>query len=249
MSWATHGGGCSAKKVICPPDGQAYRIVSGDANSIIRTLLGNQFGTLFSVPETGSGYTISSYQFARYVTLEEGLSAMLRTVNAKLSIVYDRKSRQVILSAKPSVLHTDYSDDLLHLTARQYRRGINHLICLGQGELENRTRIDLFVDVNRKVGTVQHYTGLDERVEVYDYPSAESAADLERYGIKRLRELMDYDIATLDVEDITDMDVGDRVSATETITGLTVTEYVTGLTLTISHGIPTIAYKIGDDQT
>ena len=241
--------GMLRKKVICPPDGEAYRVVSGEANSIIRSLLGDQLGTLFTVPATDSGYTVTSYQFARYVTLEEGICAMLRTVHAKLDIVYDSQTGQVILSAQPSVLHTDYSDDLLHLTGRKYRRGINHLICLGQGELENRVRIDLYVGADGSISRTQYYTGLEERVEVFDYSSAESAADLESYGIRRLRERMDYDTATLDVEDITDMGVGDRVSATETMTGLTVLEYVTGLILSVSHGIPTITYKIGDDAT
>lgn len=239
--------GMLRKKVICPDDGQAHKVVSGEANSIIKSLLGDRLGSLFAVSEKNSGYEIKSYQFTRYCTFEEGICAMLRTVNAKLCIRYDTVLKQVILSAEPTVLHTDYTDDDLHITVRRYRRGINHLICLGQGELENRTRIDLFVGADGSIGKTQHYTGLDEREDVYDYSSAESEADLERYGIKRLKELKDYDEATLDVEDITDMDVGDMVSSTETITGMTVEKEVIGLTLTINHGIPTITYKLGDE--
>lgn len=239
--------GMLRKKVILPDSGQDYKIVSGEANEIIKNLVGNQFGELFTVSDEDSGYTIDSYQFELYTTLEEGICAMLKTVNAKLSILYSTKLKQVVLSAQPSVLHTNYTDDQLHITTRIYRRGINHLICLGQGELQERTRIDLYVGADGSIGKTQYFTGVDERVEVYDYPSAESEETLELYGIKRLREKMDYDSATLDVEDVTDMDVGDIVSCKEMITGMTVEEAVTGLTLTISHGVPTITYKLGDD--
>lgn len=240
--------GMLRKKIISPPSGEDYRIVSGEANSVISSLIGNQLGTLFAVSDEDSGFSLSSYQFERYTTLEEGLAAALKTVGARLDLKYSGRKKKVIVSAQPVVTHDEYTDDQLQLTARSYRRGINHLICLGQGELAERTVLHLYVDEDGTVGTKQYYTGLEERVEVYDYSSAESTDVLREYGVKRLKELMNYDTATLDVENVTDMSVGDIVCATESLTGQTVEEEVTGLTLTISGGELKITYKIGDDS-
>lgn len=240
--------GMLRKKIIEPPATESYKAVSGEANAVIASLIGNSLDGLFAVSAENSGFTITSYQFSRYTTLEEGLCAMLLDVGAKLVISYDPDERRVLLAAKPSATHNDYTDDQIHLTVRDYRRGINHLICLGQGELADRERLDLYVDADGNISTTQYYNGLDERVAVYDYSSAESTAELKKGGIERLKELMDYQSATLDVENVTDMDVGDIVEAEETVTGLVVSEKVTGLTLTINHGVPTITYKLGDDN-
>lgn len=240
--------GMLRKKIIEPPAGEDYKTVSGEANAVIASLLGSSLGSLFAVSAENSGITVKSYQFSRYTTLEEGLCAMLLDVGAKLVISYDQDERRVLLAAKPSATHNDYTDDQIHLTVRDYRRGINHLICLGKGDLAARERLDLYVDASGAIGTTQYYTGLDERVAVYDYSSTESSEELEKGGRERLKEQMDYQSATLDVENVTDMDVGDIVEAAETVTGLVVSEKVTGLTLTINHGVPTITYKLGDDN-
>lgn len=240
--------GMLRKKIISPPSGEDYKIVSGEANAVISSLLGDQFGTLFAVSDEDSGCTLSSYQLERYVTLEEGLTAALKSVGARLELKYSGREKKVVVSAQPVVTHDEYTDDQLQLTARSYRRGINHLICLGQGELAERTVLHLYVGSDGTIGTAQYYTGLEERAEVYDYSSAESTDVLLEYGTKRLQELMDYDTATLDVENVTDMNVGDIVCAAEALTGQTVQEEVTGLTLTISGGEAKITYKIGDDS-
>ncbi|MCD7805448.1 MAG: hypothetical protein LUH03_09985 [Oscillospiraceae bacterium] len=104
------------------------------------------------------------------------------------------------------------------------------------------------MDADGNISTTQYYTGLDERVDVYDYSSAESTEELQTGGEKKLQELMDYTTASLDVENVTDLLVGDYVSATETMTDMTVSEQVTGLTLKITNGEPTITYKLGDDD-
>ena len=240
--------GMLRKRIICPPDGEDYLTVSGEANAVISGLIGTDLSALFAVSAENSGFSIKSHQINRYVTLEEGLNAILETVGARLSIQYDPDEKRVLLAAQPVATHSEYNDDQIHLTVRDYRRGINHLICLGKGDLAARERLDLYVDPNRNIGSTQHYPGLDARVAVYDYSSTESTEELEKGGRERLAELMDYQSATLDVENVTDMDVGDMVEAEETVTGLIVSEQVTGLTLTINHGVPTITYRLGDDN-
>ncbi len=241
--------GMLRKKIICPDTGEDYKTVSGEANAIMAELVGDCFGDLITVDTSDSGYTVTSYQFNRYCTMEEGFTAMLEAAGAKLVIAYDQDAGQVKLSAQAVATTGDeYTDDQIHLTVRDYRRGINHLICLGQGDLAERERIDLYVDADGNISTEQTYTGLDERVAVYDYSSAESTDELQSGGEERLKELMNYTTADLDVENVTDLLVGDYVSATETMTNMTVSEQVTGLTLKITNGEPTITYKLGDDD-
>ena len=86
------------------------------------------------------------------------------------------------------------------------------MICLGQGQLEERTRVDLYVQEDGSIGTVQYYTGFDERTAIYDYPNAESEANLIRYGKLRLKSIMTGKSLTIDNSAV-DGDVGDFVSA------------------------------------
>ncbi len=241
--------GMLKKKIICPNSGDDYKIVTGEAHTVMKNLIGSGFGDLIVVDSSASGFTISSYQFNRYCTLEEGLVSMLASAGAKLVITYSQENKQVILRAEAiETLGEEYTDDQIHLTVRDYRRGINHLICLGQGDLAERERIDLYADEDGNISTTQTITGVDERVEVYDYSSAESTEELQSGGEAKLKELMNYTTATLELEDVTDLLIHDYVTAEETYTGMKVEEQVTGLTLTIENGQPTITYKLGDDD-
>lgn len=125
--------GMLRKKIICPPDGEDYMIETGEAHAIMRDLVGTAFGDLIAVDSSTSAYTINKYQFNRYCTMEEGFTAMLESVGAKLVIIYDQDAGQAILSAAAIETHgEEYTDDQIHLAVRDYRRGINHLICLGR---------------------------------------------------------------------------------------------------------------------
>lgn len=50
-------------------------------------------------------------------------------------------------------------DDNINVTVRDYGRGINHLICLGAGELAERTVIHLYAQLDGSIGTKQYYKG------------------------------------------------------------------------------------------
>ena len=86
---------------------------------------------------------------------------MLSTAGAKLKIRWiDRK---VQLSAAPIV---DYSnspvdEDIAVLTVEQHEKKVNHLICLGKGELIEREIIHLYVDQFGRIRNEPFYTGLN----------------------------------------------------------------------------------------
>ena len=244
--------GMLSKKIISPPLGQDYLTVSGELNEVVRKLLQEHFGTWFVVPGESTGVTVT-YQFNRYVTLLEGLTSLLESVNYKLDIKYIQgapgEAGYVEVSAVPINNYSEeeeYSQDCnIQMTVRDCRRGINHLICLGKGELKDRLRVDLYVQKDGSIGKVQYYKGLEERTDVYDYSSAD-AADLEEGGKKRLKELADYKEFDMDIEKA-DLELGDIVSGRDHITGLHVAKPVIQKILKISNGKERIDYKLKGD--
>lgn len=240
------------KKIISPPSGQDYLTVSGELNEVLRKMLKEHFGDWFVVPEESTEVTVN-YQFNRYVTLLEGLTSLLESVNYKLSIKYIQgapgEAGYVEVSAAPINNYSEeeeYSQDCnIKMTVRDYRRGINHLICLGEGELKDRIRVDLYIQKDGSIGKTQYYKGLEERTDVYDYSSAD-VAELEEGGEKRLKELADYKEFDMNIEKA-NLELGDIVSGRDHITGLYVVKPVIQKILKISTGKERIDYKLKGD--
>ena len=238
--------GLLTQGVISPDSEQDYKIVSGDAHTVMRSLLSGFLGGFFHVPETLSGINISNYQFNRYCTILDGLTAMLDEVDAKLSIVAEKPLSgpvQVTLTAEPiATIGDKYTiDSRVDITHTDNRMGVNHLICLGQGELKNRTRVDLYINNVGTISTTQYYTGRDERTAVYDYSSAENRASLITYGKKRLLEVASQKTIAINNADVNG-DIGDLVYGY--MNGIETTAPITHKTLTVSGGIWKFESKI-----
>lgn len=240
--------GILAGKIIKPLPGDDYYIVSGEANEIIQEMIAYVgLQELFKADETITDIIINNYSFYRYTDLLSGLSAMLRSKNAKLIIRYE--DGYVILSAEPVV---DYSDEIeysqdnkVNFIAEDNRGGVNHLICLGSGELSDRQVVDLYIDKDGNIGTTQYYFGTDEITAVFDYPNAESLQDLTDNGIRRLEELSNNQLIEINVEDM-ELDIGDIIAGREEITGLYVSKPITQKIVRINNYITKIEYKVGD---
>lgn len=243
------------KKVIEPPSGKDYLVMSGELNVIMRQLIGNQFSGLFVVPYVDTKVNIQSYKFERHCTLLYGLEKMLESLGHKLSIRYMQgnvgEPGYVEIKALPVENYTDkteFSQDCnVHFTVRDYRRGINHLICLGKGELKDRTVIHLYVQSDGSIGKSRYYTGLDERVAVYDYSSVEDVSKLEEDGRKRLKELMNYKECEVSIKDVS-LEIGDIVSGRDYVTGITVKKPIIGKILKIDGYRETVTYTIKGDE-
>ena len=235
-------------KVIQPDAGEDYLIVSGDANEVLSMLI-DRLGLsgLFVAAENESGVNVSSYQFSRYCKAYEGIRAMLAAFDAKLKIAW--QDRTVQLYAEPIADYTEapVDGDIAILTVEQYKKKVNHLICIGKGELSEREVIHLYVDQFGRIGDTQYFTGLDEITDVYDNSSAESSADLRKGGIERLKELMDCDTAEIALTEDNGLtyDIGDIVGAAEVKTGVNVAAKVTQKIVKISNGVVSIDYKTG----
>jgi hypothetical protein len=235
-------------KIIEPDVGQDYLVLSGEANAVLGSLITRLgLGDLFAASGEDSGLIISNYQMNRYISAYDGIRKMLKTKNGKLRFTF--KGGRVILSTHPRGDYTqdgNLDSDLVDLKVKRHYNPVNHLICLGRGELAAREVIHLYVDADGNVSKTQTFTGLDERSAVYDNSSAESLEDLENGGIDRLKELAlaDEVDAALD-EDGNQYEVQDLVGATDNIIGLTVAAEITKKIITIENGEITISYKVG----
>lgn len=236
--------------IIQPPSGQGYLTVSGDANRVIAQVLNVGTGLMFTVPETNSGIQISSYQF-RYQTALQGLSDMLSRYNARMDIKAvsggtDEPFRVVVRAVriKNHSEELEYNgDDNINISTRDYSRGINHLICLGQGELAARTVIHLYVQLDGSISQKKYYTGTNERTAVYDYSSVEDEAELIKGGTDRLKELMNYKSAEMSITDA-ELEIGDIVAARDRSSKTVLSRPVTNKILTYMDKYETIEYKV-----
>lgn len=243
--------GMLGKKIIQPPAGEDYRTVSGDAHTIMKGLLDDAFGTLFLVPATNSGIVINNYSFDRYTDVLTGLTKMLLTQDARLDIKY-RLGHPGYVEVR-AVKIVDYSnqkdysadDDRITFSTREVRNGINHLICLGGGELKERQVAHLYVSKYGKIVDEQVYTGQDERVAIYDYGSAESMEELIKYGKERLRELMNYKQFDITVDDLETAEIGDIVGGRERTTGFLIRQQITQKIIQVDDDKATIEHVVG----
>lgn len=248
-------------KIIFPPSGQDYATSSGELNAIIRARISEAFpidpnNTASVVVIKGStestGKTVT-WRFDRYCTVLDGLEKMLRSVNYKLDIRYDQEERAAVVSAVPIVDYSqsvDFSSDMrVNYKVREIQDSVNHLVCLGEGELRDRTVINLWVSSNGKVYEdefdVTH--GYENEVaEVYDYAGA-VRADLITAGIERLKEVNQQSTYEISIEGGMDIPIGDIVGGRDYLSGLYLNAPVAGKIVRWQKGFRRIEYRISNN--
>lgn len=244
------------KKIICPPHGQDYKKVSGELNSVLNSLITEQFDDCFVVSQDDTGVSLTNYQFDRYCTLLAGITKMLQSVGYRLRIRYVQQERgqpgYVELSSVPII---DYSEQIelsqdsqLNFTFKNCRNGVNHLICLGKGELQDRQVIDLYVQEDGSIGTEPYYTGIEEIAATYEDTSSETD-ELEEKGREKLLELMNSTSFSMDVESLNmDVEIGDIIGGRDYLTGLYAKKPIVKKIYRVEDGKTSLEYGIkGDD--
>lgn len=245
------------KKVIQPPEGQDYRKVSGELNTVLNTLVTEQFSDYFVISQNDTGVSVTNYQFDRYCTLLAGIVKMLKSVGYKLHIEYIQQERgqpgYVELSAVPIV---DYSEQIelsqdskLNFVFDETKNGVNHLVCLGKGELKDRQVIDLYVQNDGSIDTTQYYTGIQEIAEIYENTSSDSE-ELEEKGREKLQEIMNSTSFSMDVETLNmDVEIGDIIGGRDYTTGMYAAKPIAKKIYTVKSGKASLEYEIeGDDS-
>ena len=249
--------GLLQKKVIQPPAGQDYATVSGELNAVLFGIVEPEFDGLFKASIEDTGVEVTNYQFDRYCTMLDGLMKMLKSVDHRLRIRYIQEDHgnagYVEIGAVPIA---DYSsrielsgDMRLNFIAESVDDGVNHLICLGDGELKNRIVKHLYVQADGTIGDVPYFTGVDEIADVYDFPGADADV-LDEYARETFKDLRSYQSFEMDVESLNlEIEIGDIIGGRDYITGIQMSKPITGKVWTYKNQIENIEYTIEGDQT
>lgn len=237
------------KKILCPDEGEDYLRLSGEANAVLSELILRMgLDDLFEAPKKDSGIIIENYSMNRFVGAYSGIRKMLAAFSGKLKLHH--AGVKVQLSAVPVV---DYSQDeewdssQIGINASQNANPVNHMICMGKGELSERQVLHLYMDEVGNVSYEQTLTGVKEVSEAYDNPNVESLEELEKGGRERLERA--YKAAqkletTFDSSQ--EYDVGDIVGTSEEVTGLYIVRPIVKKIVTINRNGINIEHKVGE---
>lgn len=242
-------------QIVIEPDTDEEKIhLTGDANQIIGNILKNKMGGLFRTPSYNSEINIDGTIDA-YCNVLEGISELLSEHNAKLHIHAEQGGTDgafaVIVEAVPI---KDYSEEIeysedgkINLSLRDFRRGINHLICLGKDEEKNTATVHLYAQLDGSIATKKYYEGLSERTAVYRDNNAQKVSALIDNGKKKLRELMNYKKLEMNVQDV-DLSVGDIIAGRDRKMGIYLKKPVIQKIVSIRGRNEKIQYKVkGED--
>ena len=237
--------GILAGKRLLPDSGSGYLSVSGKAGEVLASLVGRMgLSGLFSAAPDD---TAVSYTFERFCDGYSGLKAMAEANGRKVAM--RRKGGKVEISLPPAVDYANKVDsDLLDFKLTSVHRCVNHLVCAGTGELEERAVVHFYADAAGNVSHTQTLFGVDEITALYDYSNADEEK-LEEEGRKKLQEYQTQGSVEVEAHDDIDVDVGDVISARDNAHGRTVTATVAKKIVKVSRGVATYSYEVGSETT
>lgn len=235
--------GMLAGKIVQPPSGQNYYTLSGDANACIASLLTKVGLTdVLTARSTSAGITVN-YQFDRFCNAYDGLLKMLASANAILRI--ERHDGITELWAQARTTIEDEADsDLMDFAITDSVRVPNHLVCAGEGELQQRVVVDLYADSSGNVSQTQTLTGVDEIAVLYNYNNADQA-ELIAEGTKELQSYQLGGGADLQVNNKGDWHVGDLIQVRDNNTGLVITSTINKKIVKVKDGVLSVDYEVG----
>ncbi len=241
--------GILGSKILQPDDGQDYLILSGDANQVLAELIQRMnLGDLFVAPDAPSGLTVRNYKMNRYIDGYKGIVKMLQSVNGKLNITF--RQGYATLTAKPLVDYSkneEFDSSQISFEIKKNFKPTNHVICLGAGDLAERTVIHLYADKDGNISHTQTFFGMDEVCEVYDCSNAESNEELENGGREVIEKSWNSDSVKINFTNSSSVyDIGDIVGAKENVTGISIVQKIIKKIVTLKNERATISYKVGE---
>lgn len=236
--------GVLAQKVVQPNQGEDYLIVSGNVKNVLESLITRHYLSALVVVDDGVNKNINSYQFDRYTDLYKGINKMLKANGMKLNIYFFNK--MIHISAVDLV---DYSQDeewdssQLSFVIEKAQNYVNHLICLGKGELKEREVIHLYRAKNGQIGSTQEYFNDEEICEVYDNSSTEELeADSRKHFEEVIQKVMSVD---MNFKNNQSYDIGDVVGMRESLTNTFITRSIVKCILKLQNNTISLTYEIG----
>jgi hypothetical protein len=241
--------GMMRNKIISPPPGEDYATDMGDINTIIDRRVREAFGGVFVGGAPCGVSARGEFQYNRYCTLYDGLTKMLASVGYKMDIRYNVRLKRVVVTAVPIIDHSERIEFSSDVSAHYYmladKAGVNHLICLGNGELRNRIVVHLYADAKGRISQNQTFFGSDEIAQIYDYAGADRLQLIES-GTQQLETLLATNQFSLDVEGMT-LEIGDIVGGKDYVSGTTMKASIVGKIHKSADGVETTEYTISDN--
>jgi len=238
--------GILSTKIVVPPVGEAFRKYENKSTSYIMNDILQLTGLneLFIAADTSNSMT---YTFHRFTDVLSGFVHMLRTLMLKMRCVYDNISQKVVISAQETKDHSsdDFSSHHFGFSVQKDDFPVNHLMGLGRGELLEREIYSLYLQEDGSIAETQHYTGFEENAATYEYVNYETTDEFHTAVRKRLIELQNSTSLEISLRDMS-VDIGDTVSGTEEITGITVTKSIRSKILKMTDTEYAIDYRTGD---
>ena len=219
--------------------------LSGDLNDILSTLVSGF--NIFHIPSRPCGIT-TVFTADNYMTVLEVATQALYACGFKLSLKYTQTQSggYVLIEALPSITFGGEisQDGFLDFAAEDNRMGINHLF----GSDGTRS-FHLYVDANGNVGTTQHYVGMDEFTDFYEFEADSDINNEIEQATEQLKETASYKSisATFKGADDLDMDIGDKVFGIDYITGVSMEKMITKKIITYKNSELSTEYGIEGD--
>lgn len=194
-SWS----GRLSQRIVCPPSGKDHYTLDGEANEELNALmeyLGLDY--LFQAPEGNSGITLNT-DLDRFA---DGYSALRKAAaenDCRLSMAYDNTAKKVIIQFVKRETHGNYTSDNSPISVT-VGSPVNHLVCAGTGELQDRVVVHLYIDKDGNVSQTQYYKGADEISTLYENTSADKDKLIEE-GTNKLLEYQEVNQVEISVED------------------------------------------------
>jgi len=236
-------------KVLEPDAGEDYLVIDGEANEMLAFLIARMgLEGLFKASEEASGINIGNYKMNRYIKGYDGIRKMLKASGGKLNITL--KDGFVELSARPIVDYSkdeQFDTDQIGFNIKKRYHPVNHVVCLGKGDLKEREVIHVYADAEGNISDTQVFFGIDEVADTYENANTESSEELREGGIELILESWNGNEVNFDfTADDFIYDIGDIVGAKERMTGIEVNAEITKKIVKIKNNTTTISYKVGE---
>lgn len=244
--------GVLGRKVVGPDAGDDYLVLSGDVRDVVASLVSRAgLDGLFSVSGWTPGVDVT-HRFSgrrgdaaqedagRYMSCWAAIWQVLLDAGCKTTFRWDVSHRRVVMTV--SRAEQAVGDEFAESVVRIKRRTpVNHLVCLGKGELRDRAVAHVYLDAGGAATSKQFYTGVDEVADVWESTNDEGD-ELVAAGKRKIAEMAEDAVSVeVDAADDSMLDVGDVVGGE--VAGTQVSATVTKKVVMTSGDAVTYTYE------
>ena len=244
--------GLLEKEYVQPPDGYTHLVLKGTAEACLKKVIGNRFGEMIVVEKSDTNIDVN-YQI-RDMNLLDAIERFLlkASIPSKLEIKFYNKQMHVKAVPIRDISEYVQLDDSynLQMIVGEAKEGFNHILALGNGELLDRIRINLFKQEDGTWGDHEVYKGFDRKTFKFEDPNAKDIEELKQRAIESCEEKNGSDSIKVTFG-ADEAELFDIVGAKEKITGISFKEKITQKILSGSiknfKADVKIEHKVGDN--